>query len=116
MQLPTNRFDLARSLPRLMHALSDATRLRLVLALAEGPRNVTSLCEEIGHPQPTISHHLGLLRHHGIVETRREGKRVIYMLKTTAVLDPVDGNSLALAAEGYTIRISPSETAAMPAI
>ncbi len=39
-------------------ALADATRLILLYALADDPRNVTELTLELNQPQPTISRHL----------------------------------------------------------
>jgi DNA-binding transcriptional ArsR family regulator len=63
-------------------ALADETRLRLVIALAIEEKNVTALRKELGKSQPTVSHHLGKLRDLGIVETRRNGKSVIYSLTT----------------------------------
>ena len=42
--------------------LSDSARLNILLLLASGERNVSGLCEELALPQPTVSHHLGLLR------------------------------------------------------
>ena len=58
--------------------LSDKTRVKIILLLAQGDRHVTSLCEELNLPQPTISHHLGLLRMSNIVGNRRQGKQVFY--------------------------------------
>ena len=39
-------------------ALANSTRLILLYALADGPRNVTELTQELSQPQPTISRHL----------------------------------------------------------
>ena len=64
----------------LFHMLSDRTRLKLLLLLAAGERNVTSLCESLHLPQPTVSHHLGLLRMNNIIGNRRSGKQVFYTL------------------------------------
>jgi len=60
--------------------LSDPTRFKILLTLANGPRNVTALMEELMLPQPLISHHLGLLRNAQAVTTARFGKRIIYSL------------------------------------
>ncbi len=49
-------------LASLFRLLSDKTRLNILLSLARGERNVSSLCKELELPQPTVSHHLGLLR------------------------------------------------------
>jgi DNA-binding transcriptional ArsR family regulator len=66
----SNRFKLA----------GDPTRLRVLLLLAEGERNVTEMCDALGVAQPALSHHAALLRHSGIVKARREGKSHVYSL------------------------------------
>ena len=70
------------SLCQLFRLLSDKTRLQIVMLLASGERNVTSLCEELDLPQPTVSHHLGLLRMNRVIINKRQGKQVIYALDT----------------------------------
>ncbi len=69
-----------KQLTSLFRLLSDKTRLTIVLLLSRGERNVTSLCEELNLPQPTVSHHLGLLRESKVVSNRRSGKQVFYVL------------------------------------
>ena len=71
------------NLCQLFKLLSDRTRLQIVILLAAGERNVTSLCEELKLPQPTVSHHLGLLRMNRIIINKRLGKQVIYALDAT---------------------------------
>ncbi len=71
------------NLCQLFRLLSDKTRLQIVLLLSEGERNVTSLCEELKLPQPTVSHHLGLLRMNHVIINKRKGKQVIYTLEST---------------------------------
>ena len=71
------------NLCQLFRLLSDKTRLQIVMLLATGERNVTSLCEELDLPQPTVSHHLGLLRMNHIITPKRQGKQVIYALDNT---------------------------------
>jgi len=58
--------------------LSDATRLGILSLLAKGPKNVTALCKALGLKQPTVSHHLGLLRMGRLVINTRQGKSVVY--------------------------------------
>ena len=58
--------------------LSDPTRLGILKMLSSGPKNVTSLCDGLGLKQPTISHHLGLLRMGRLVIGTRKGKSVMY--------------------------------------
>ena len=68
------------NLSSLFRLLSDKTRLNILMHLAAGERNVTNLCELLGLPQPTVSHHLGLLRMNNVIGNRRNGKQVFYML------------------------------------
>ena len=70
-----------RILSQLFRVLSDETRLKLLVTLqANGEQHVTQLCKKLRAPQPTISHHLSLLRIHGLVRNRRSGKQVFYSL------------------------------------
>jgi hypothetical protein len=78
------------TLQQLFEILSDATRLNLLALLAGGERNVSDLCAALGLPQPTVSHHLSLLRLRRMVEARREGKRVYYCCSPT-VASPAPG-------------------------
>jgi DNA-binding transcriptional ArsR family regulator len=71
-------------------ALADSTRLILLYALAEGPRNVGELTQELGHPQPTISRHLKNLRDRGLVVATRQGTMVQYALADSRVIDALD--------------------------
>lgn len=64
----------------LMRLLSDPTRLRVLRLLLPGEQNVSALCDRLGLAQPTVSHHLGLLRTARLVVTRRNGKQVYYAL------------------------------------
>lgn len=64
----------------LFRILSDATRLRILAALARKPHNVTDLRKHLGVPQPTTSHHLNQLRRFDLVTSRRAGKQIVYSL------------------------------------
>lgn len=56
-------------------ALGDPTRLRLldVLAQQPAPLCVCDLTPQFNQNQPTISHHLKLLREAGLIETEKQG-------------------------------------------
>jgi ArsR family transcriptional regulator len=71
-------------------ALADSTRLILLYALADGPRNVSELTQELGQPQPTISRHLKNLRDRGLVIATRQGMMVQYSLADKRVIDALD--------------------------
>ncbi len=71
-------------------ALADSTRLILLYALADGPRNVTELTQELNQPQPTISRHLKILRDRGMVLANRQGMSVEYALADHRIIDALD--------------------------
>jgi DNA-binding transcriptional ArsR family regulator len=89
-------------LAALFRLLSDRTRLNLLMLLAEGERNVTNLCESLKLPQPTVSHHLGLLRMSNVISNRRDGKQVFYSLNGRV---NVAGGSLDIGTERFGVRI-----------
>ena len=65
--------------------LSDATRLGILKMLTAGPKNVTALCKGLGLKQPSVSHHLGLLRMGRLVIGTRKGKSMIYVCDAAAL-------------------------------
>ena len=85
--------------------LSDKTRLNILLLLSKGERNVSSLCEDLKLPQPTVSHHLGLLRIHNLIDNRRSGKQVFYGLNGR--VGNAGAMNLAFDAENFAVTISP---------
>ena len=91
------------SLVGLFRLLSDKTRLNILLLLAKGERNVTSLCAELSLPQPTVSHHLGLLRMSNLISNRRAGKQVFYELDGR--VGPIDDSGLMVKVNGFRVSI-----------
>lgn len=69
-----------RQLARLGRALSDATRLRLLHALAGGELCVCQLVELAELAASTVSRHLALLEQAGLVDRRKDGRWVHYRL------------------------------------
>jgi DNA-binding transcriptional ArsR family regulator len=70
--------DVVQAATVALSMLADATRLRLVAALAGGERDVTALTAAVGAARPAVSQHLGKLRLAGLVTVRREGRRALY--------------------------------------
>lgn len=58
---------------QLFRALSDPTRLRLLLLLREGEICVCHLVSTLALSQPLISKHLAALRTAGLVDSRKDG-------------------------------------------
>lgn len=71
-------------------ALSDPTRILILYALGDEPRNVTYLTNELGSSQPTVSRHLKVLRERGLVQTTRQGTSITYQLADKRLLEALD--------------------------
>ncbi|TYO98956.1 ArsR family transcriptional regulator [Geothermobacter ehrlichii] len=69
-----------REFARFFKALSDPTRLRILLLLTRGELSVGDLTRALKLPQSTVSRHLAYLRAAGWVDDRRDGVRIIYRL------------------------------------
>ncbi len=67
-----------RRLAEFFRQAADSTRLRTLLLLEEGPRNVGELCVQLRQSQPAVSHHLAKMRSFDLVESNRSGQNVIY--------------------------------------
>ena len=59
-------------------ALADDTRQRILQMLLEKELCVSDITEAFDMSQPTISHHLSILRQFNLVTSRKEGKQVFY--------------------------------------
>jgi len=63
-----------------LKTLASPRRLQIVHLLADGPRDVGRLAEELGMSQPNVSQHLAVMRSVGLVESQRVGRGVVYRL------------------------------------
>ncbi|HUX41103.1 MAG TPA: metalloregulator ArsR/SmtB family transcription factor [Rectinemataceae bacterium] len=94
------RFDDRRSLllSRMFKALGDPARLQIldILSQRSGEVCVCDLEGTVGLPdeatgerpkQPTISHHLRVLRESGLIDSRKQGQWVYYFLRVERLED-----------------------------
>lgn len=67
-------------------AIADETRQKIMSALCCRWLSVSEVVTEIGNvTQPTISHHLSVLRETDLVRVREEGKNTFYILNQERV-------------------------------
>lgn len=69
-------------------ALAAPERLRIIRLLADGERNVTQIIEGANIPALNVAHHLSVLKNARLVQSRKQGRFVIYSI-TPEVLDEV---------------------------
>jgi len=65
---------------RLLHGLSDRSRLLILDRLRRDEQRVTDLVEATGLSQPNVSKHLGCLWGCGLVAREKRGREVFYRL------------------------------------
>jgi DNA-binding transcriptional ArsR family regulator len=65
---------------RLLAALAAPERLQIVRILRAGPQHVTALARMLKTTPVNVSHHLGVLRHAGLVRGQKRGRFVLYRL------------------------------------
>ena len=61
--------------------LANAQRLRILCALRDGERSVTSLGDVVDLSQSALSQHLARLRESGVVSTRRDAQTIYYSIR-----------------------------------
>jgi DNA-binding transcriptional ArsR family regulator len=72
--------ELLESAAGTLRMLAEPTRLHLLWQLAQGPKTVTELVDGASVPRTVVSQHLAKLRLSGLVDTRKDGRHVIYSL------------------------------------
>lgn len=77
-------------LARFGHALSDATRARLLLALRDAPGYPAELADLLGVSRQNLSNHLACLRGCGLVVAAPEGRRTRYELADVRIRHALD--------------------------
>jgi DNA-binding transcriptional ArsR family regulator len=66
---------------KIFHALADRSRRAIFQSLTRGEAAVKDLTERFDLSQPAVSQHLAVLKDAGLVDGRREGRRVYYRVE-----------------------------------
>ncbi len=74
----------------IIKAMANAARLVIVEELSRNEKTVGALTELVDLDISTVSRHLLILRHAGIVSCRKNGNQVLYRLRTPCVLNFFD--------------------------
>src|SRR3990170_3517817 len=72
------------------HTLANPKRLEIIDKLHARELSVTELARALGISQANLSQHLSLMRHRGIVTTRRNGLNVFYRLSSSKIARACD--------------------------
>ncbi|HBV86053.1 metalloregulator ArsR/SmtB family transcription factor [Desulfosporosinus sp.] len=71
-------------------ALAHPTRIQIVKLLRNGELCVCDILPNLDSEQSNTSQHLTVLKNQGIVESRKDGSKVIYSVKNKEVYEMVD--------------------------
>lgn len=71
-------------------ALAHPTRIQIIKLLKDGELCVCDILPEIDSEQSNTSQHLTVLKSQGIVDSRKEGSKVIYSVKNEEVFEMLD--------------------------
>ncbi len=66
-------------------ALADETRQKIMKLCCCQWLSVTEIVEQLDVTQPTVSHHLAVLKEAGLVDVRHDGKQTFYSLRQERV-------------------------------
>ena len=70
-------------------ALADENRVRILLALRAGELCVCQIVELVQLATSTVSRHMSVLKHAGLVESRKDGRWMYYRLSGADAPEPV---------------------------
>lgn len=73
-----------------LKALADPTRLKIIYLLKHGELCVCEIFTAMDKPQPTVSHHLNILKKAGIIKFHKEGVWVHYSLSNPEIIRILD--------------------------
>lgn len=70
----------------LFKTLGHPVRVKILHMLSKGELCVCNMIEEIDIEQSNLSQHLGLLKKQGLIDSRKDGQRVIYWIEYPSVI------------------------------
>jgi len=71
----------------LCRLIGNPCRLQILWSLADGELAVNEIAARVGGTLQNISQHLSLLRRHGLIGSRREGRHIYYHINKSGWLE-----------------------------
>ena len=74
-----------------LRAISHPMRIAIIDLLSDGQQlSVTEIYESLNIEQATASHHLNILKNKGVLESKRDGKKIYYALKNITLTEIIE--------------------------
>lgn len=88
IQISVEKLEMAASKLR---AMSHPMRIAIIDLLSREPKlSVTEIYEKLDIEQATASHHLNILKNKGVLDSKREGKKIYYQLKNITLTEIIE--------------------------
>ena len=84
---PLGRSENIREASQAMQAMAHPLRLKILCLVGNQELSVLEIVEAVGTTQSNVSQHLGMLKHHGLLESRKEANKVFYRIGDPRVLN-----------------------------
>ncbi|MFC1572112.1 ArsR/SmtB family transcription factor [Candidatus Eisenbacteria bacterium] len=72
---------------QVFQAMGDKTRLKILELLNQNELCVSEICKGFDMTQPSISHHLDMLKRAGLVVSEKRGREVYYRSTCNTIVD-----------------------------
>jgi len=74
-----------------LRAISHPMRIAIIDLLSDGKQlSVTEIYEALDIEQATASHHLNILKNKGVLDSKRDGKKIFYTLKNITLTEIIE--------------------------
>jgi DNA-binding transcriptional ArsR family regulator len=80
-------FEVYELKAEVLKALAHPIRLAVADFLADGEQCVCDIADHVGAERSNVSRHLSVMVNAGVLESRKDGLRVLYSLRTPCVLN-----------------------------
>lgn len=91
MKIKELNIDHLEDAANMLKAIAHPMRIAIISLLEEGAKlTVTEIHEKLNLEQSTTSHHLGILKDKGVLNSKRDGKNTFYFLKHESLSNIID--------------------------
>jgi len=85
--LTKNKQQIFEKQAQITKAIAHPLRIAVLDFLKAGPQCVCDIAQHLGSERSNVSRHLSVMVNAGVLESRKEGLKVIYTLKTPCILE-----------------------------
>ena len=77
--------DLAKSTD-FLKVIGEENRLKILYMLKDGEKCVCEIWQCLDLPQNLVSHHLKVLKEHGLIQSHKEGQKIYYVIAKEKII------------------------------